>query len=93
MSLSDSIVNPLKIKDKNIKLSEGISSVLIKGVLSHLVNGTLSFTLTHCLAYGLIFDDKLIKHGFKTSRIKLLKCSAVNPYLDLKNNVIVVDII
>lgn len=84
MSLSNSIVNPLNIKDKNIKLSEGISSVLIKGVLSHLVNGTLSFTPTHCLACGLIFYDKVIKHGFKTARIKLLKCSEGNPYLDLK---------
>lgn len=80
MSLSPSIVNLLNIK--NIKLSEEISLLLIKGVISHLVKSTLSFTSTHCLAYGHIFDDKIIKQGVKTSRIKLLKCSEMNTYLD-----------
>ena len=35
-----------------------------------------------------MFDSNLIKHGFKISRIKMMKLSGFETYLDLKNNVI-----
>ncbi|BEH90279.1 hypothetical protein T23_03810 [Turicibacter faecis] len=89
MSHTNCISTLLDLKDKNITFSENcIQETQIKNVRSKLILGTLSFQPTHCYHCGHSFDSNIIKHGFKTSRIKLVKISGFDAYLDLKNNVI-----
>ena len=80
------IATMLDLKDKNITFSENnwIKDEIINGVRSKVVFGTLSFQPTHCYQCGHTFDSQIIKHGFKTSRLKIMKLSGLDAYLDLK---------
>ena len=74
MSHTNCISTLLDLKDKNITFSKNcIQETQIKNVRSKLILGTLSFQPTHCYHCGHSFDSNIIKHGFKTSRIKLVK--------------------
>ena len=85
MSHTNCISTLLDLKDKNITFSENwIEELPINGVRSKVILGTLSFQPTHCYHCGHSFDSNIIKHGFKTSRIKLVKISGFDAYLDLK---------
>ena len=85
MSHTNCISTLLDLKDKNITFSENwIEELPINGVRSKVILGTLSFQPTHCYHCAHVFDSNIIKHGFKTSRIKLVKISGFNAYLDLK---------
>ena len=85
MSHNYCISTLLDLKDKNITFPENcILETQIKNVRSKLILGTLSFQPTHCYQCGHSFDSNIIKHGFKTSRIKLVKISGFDAYLDLK---------
>ena len=85
MSHTNCISTLLDLKDKNITFSKNcIQETQIKNVRSKLILGTLSFQPTHCYHCGHSFDSNIIKHGFKTSRIKLVKISGFDAYLDLK---------
>ena len=61
-----------------------MKEVTINNVRSKVISGTLSFQPTHCYQCGHVFDSNIIKHGFKTSRIKMMKLSGFDTYLDLK---------
>lgn len=85
MSHTNCISTLLDLKDKNITFSKNcIQETQIKNVRSKLILGTLSFQPTRCYHCGHSFDSNIIKHGFKTSRIKLVKISGFDAYLDLK---------
>ncbi|MCU7194822.1 transposase family protein, partial [Turicibacter sp. T129] len=85
MSHTHCISTLLDLKDKTITFPEDwMKEVMINGVRSKLISGILSFQPTHCYQCGHIFDSNIIKHGFKTSRIKMMKLSGFDTYLDLK---------
>ena len=85
MSHAHCISTLLDLKDKTITFPEDwMKEVTINGVRPKVILGTLSFQPTHCYQCGHVFDSNIIKHGFKTSRIKMMKLSGFDTYLDLK---------
>src|SRR5690554_3599370 len=85
MSHNHSIRNLLNIKDKNIKFDEIFcSEEMIKNVKSKVFYGTLTYQPKACYSCGHIFDEQIIKHGFKTSVIKMPSISGYNTFLKLK---------
>lgn len=84
MSQNYFILKLLNLKDKNIFFEENyLEQKNIKGVLSNILFATLTYSpeyCEHCGAYG----SHIIKYGFKTSSIKLLKVAEYNTYLHLK---------
>ena len=85
MSHSYSIRNLLEIKDKNITFPlDYIHNEIIKGVRSKIISATLTYVPIHCSNCATLFDHQIIKHGFKKSRITLIKISGFNTFLDLK---------
>ena len=86
MSHNYSIPNLLNIKDKNIVFDENFCTeeIVVKGVKCKIFNATLIYKPKACDACGHDFDNKIIKHGFKTSDIKIPNVSGFNAYLRLK---------
>ncbi len=85
MSHHYSIRNLLNIKDENIYFDENFcNEEMVKGVRSKIFYGTLTYQPEACYACGHVFDDRIIKHGFKTSFIKLPSISGFNTYLKLR---------
>lgn len=85
MSLNDSILNLLNLKDKNIKFFEEFySEGVIKGIECKFFHATLTYSPKVCYSCAHIFDSNIIKHGFKTSTIKIPSVSGFNAYLKLK---------
>jgi len=85
MSHTNNILKILNLKDENIKfLDKFVEETKIKGTRSLIFYGVLSFIPNNCYQCGVIFDNSIIKHGFKTSIIKLPKVSNLNTYLSLK---------
>lgn len=85
MSHNHSIRNLLKIKDKNIKFDENFcSEEIIKNVKSKVFYGILTYQPQACYSCGHVFDEQIIKHGFKTSVIKMPSISGYHTYLKLK---------
>ena len=85
MSHHYSIRNLLNIKDKNITFDENFcAEELIKGVQSKVFYGQLTYQPKACYACGHVFDDQIIKHGFKTSLIKMPSVSGFHTYLKLR---------
>ena len=85
MSHHYSIRNLLNIKDNNIFFDKNFcTEETIKGVKSKIFHGTLTYQPEACYACGHIFDDQIIKHGFKTSVIKMPSISGFNAYLNLR---------
>ncbi|MEJ9281503.1 transposase family protein, partial [Ureibacillus thermosphaericus] len=85
MSHHYSIRNLLNIKDKNITFDENFcAEELIKGVQSKVFYGQLTYQPKACYACGHVFDDQIIKHGFKTSLIKMPSISGFHTYLKLR---------
>lgn len=85
MSHNDSIRNLLNIKDANIIFDEIFcSEENLKGVKSKVFYGTLTYQPKACYNCGHIFDENIIKHGFKTSVIKMPSISGFHTYLKLK---------
>lgn len=85
MSHHYSIRNLLNIKDKNIYFDENFcTEETIKGVQSKVFHGTLTYQPKACYACGHVFDDQIIKHGFKTSVIKMPSISGFHTYLKLR---------
>ena len=85
MSQSNNTLKILNLKDENIKFHEDfVEEVNIKRKRSLVFHGILSFIPTNCYKCGVIFDNNIIKHGFKTSNIKLPKISNLDTYLSLK---------
>src|SRR5690554_3110455 len=85
MSHNDSILNLLNLKDENINFDETFcSEAMVRGVKCKFFHATLSYKPKHCLKCGHVFDDEVIKHGFKTSNIKLPNVSGFCTYLKLR---------
>lgn len=85
MSHTNSIINLLNLKDKNIKFDDFFySEGTIKGVEAKFFHGTLTYKPDACYNCGHVFDENIIKYGFKTSTIKIPKVSGFNTYLKLK---------
>ena len=72
MSHHHSIRNLLNIKDENIYFDKSFcTEETIKGVQCKVFHGTLTYQPEACYACGHVFDEQIIKHGFKTSLIKI----------------------
>lgn len=86
MSHNYCIASILDLKDKNITFPQDnyIREEIIKGVRSKVISATLSFQPPHCYSCHHLFDANIIKHGFKSTRIKMMKLSGIDTYLDLK---------
>lgn len=85
MSHSNFILDILNLKDKNITFDENFySEATLNDVTVKLFHGTLTYTPKACLSCGHVFDEKIIKYGFKTSTIKIPNVSGFKAYLKLK---------
>ena len=85
MSLNNSIINLLNLKDKNIKFHEVFcSEETIKDIKCKVFYATLTYKPDTCYHCGHISDRKIIKHGFKLSTIKIPPISGFCSYLKLK---------
>lgn len=85
MSQNNYIVNLLNLKDKNIEFKDNFySEGTVNGIESKIFTGILSYTPDACYNCGHIFDENIIKHGFKASTIKIPKVSGFDTYLKLK---------
>lgn len=85
MSLYNNILKILNLKDENIVFDENFySEEIINGVISQVYHGTLTYIPKSCPKCGCIYDNKIVKHGFKTSTITLPKVSNMNAYLKLR---------
>lgn len=85
MSHHHSIRNLLNIKDENIYFDKSFcTEETIKGVQCKVFHGTLTYQPEACYACGHVFDEQIIKHGFKTSLIKIPSVSGFNAYLKLR---------
>lgn len=85
MSHNDSIRNLLNIKDKNIIFDNNFySEGKVKDIQSKIFHATLTYQPKACYACGHVFDGQIIKHGFKTSLIKMPSISGFHTYLKLK---------
>ena len=82
MSLAYSIINLLNIKDENISLlQDEVTTELFKGTYHKIIHAKLSYSpheCPHCQS------KNIIKWGYKTSNIKLLKVAGFNSFLRLK---------
>lgn len=84
MSLSNSILKSLNLKDINIKFYDNfISEVTIKDKRSLVYHAYLSYIPDYCPKCGTLMDNNIVKHGFKLSKIKLPSVSKLNTYLFL----------
>lgn len=73
MSTSNFITNLLQLKEKNITFSDEFSTIKKKDVLYKVINATLSYIPSFCPVCGCINEHhSIIKHGTKSSDIKLL---------------------
>lgn len=87
MSNSHSIRITLNIKDKRINFSENcVSHKIIRGVKCLVFKGTLSLKAPRsCPLCGCLNQSHdIIKHGFKTIRIKMPRVSNQRTFLELK---------
>ena len=84
MSQEYSILKFLNIKEKNIDLSSiYFDEVAIKGIISKVIRATLTYLPSKCECCGAV-GSRVIKHGFKSSRIVIPKISEYYAYLSLK---------
>src|SRR5699024_11035321 len=85
MSHNHSIINLLNLKEENIIFDEDFcKEEKIKGIGAKVFYDTLSYKPKACYHCGCVFDEDIIKHGFKTSMIKLPSISGFNAYLRLR---------
>jgi transposase len=85
LSHNNSILNLLNLKDENIKFMDDFySEANVNGISSKFFHAILSYAPDACYCCGHVFDEKIIKHGFKLSTIKLPNVSGFHTYLKLK---------
>ena len=84
MSISNSILKSLNMKDKNIIFNENfIENRKINGKKVLIYKGYLKNDYEYCPACGYINDKSIVKNGTKTSLIKIPKVSELTSYLEL----------
>src|SRR5690625_3555480 len=85
MPHNNSILNLLNIKDQNISFSENFcGEEVINNIKAKVFYGSLSYIPKVCYCCGHVFDQNIIKHGFKPSMIKIPSVSGFSTYLKLK---------
>lgn len=72
MSQVNYITELLDLKDKNISISDTITTKTVKDVSYKVVEGTLTYEAHYCPVCGSINNNTIIKYGSKASDIKLL---------------------
>lgn len=80
MSTNNYILKLLAIKDPNVEILDKVEKVKNKGVTYTLIFGRLSYQAECCPVCGSIDKKRMIKHGTKTSRIKMLPLNG-DPFL------------
>ena len=84
MSQNNYILKTLNMEDKNIHFyEEFIKEENIKGKRCLVYQGYLTYIPEYCPKCGTIYDEKIEKHGFKKSLIKVPSISKLNAYLSL----------
>lgn len=85
MSHNDSITNMLDLKDPRINFDENFCiDKRIRGVNAKVFYGVLSYKPEACPNCGHVFDENIIRHGFKATRITIPDVSGFDTYLILK---------
>lgn len=83
--LNNSILNLLNLKDENIFFDENFySEDVINTRTVKIFHATLSYTPKACYCCGHVFDGMIIKHGYKTSTLKIPNVSGFSAFLKLK---------
>ena len=84
MSQDYYILKPLNMKDENIHFyNDFVNEETIKGKRCLVYNGYLTYIPEYCPKCGTLYDDKIEKHGFKKSLIKVTSVSKLTTYLSL----------
>lgn len=84
MSIKDSILLALNLKEENLQFNENhVSKVSIKGVDTLVYEATLTYSADHCTKCGCT-KENIIKYGTKTSRITLPRVSKLSCKLSLR---------
>lgn len=84
MSQDYYILKTLNMKDENIHFyDEFVTEENIKGKRSLVYQGYLTYIPEYCPKCGTCYDEKIEKHGFKNSLIKVPTVSKFNTYLSL----------
>ena len=85
MSHHYSIRNLLNLKEENVFFAEEfLTEELVKGLKCKVFHATLTYQPEACYACGHVFDPTIIKHGFKTSLIRIPNISGFYAYLKLR---------
>ena len=84
MSHNDYITNLLDLKDKNISISNKISTKTVRGISYKVIEGTLSYDADCCPVCGSVNESTIIKYGSKSSDIKILPISGFPTILRLR---------
>lgn len=85
MSMTNFITEFLQLKDLNISISKEISYMTKRNVKYTLLSGVLTYLPDVCPVCGSVNENcSIIKHGTKSSDIKLLPCNGNPTYLRLK---------
>lgn len=73
MFTNDFIRNLLDIKDPNVIIfNKCYSEERIKGIIHKIIAAKLTYQPSCCYKCGCIFDNDIIKHGYKISNVKVL---------------------
>lgn len=84
MSQDNYILKTLNMEDKNIHFYEEIvTEKYIKGKRCLIYQGYLTYIPECCPKCGTCYDEKIEKHGFKNSLIKIPPVSKLDTYLSL----------
>lgn len=84
MSNQNYITEILELKDNNVIFKENCYyKKKIKGITHKIFEGYLSYKPKLCSKCGVVFDDKLEKHGFITSNIKMPEVAGYKTILRL----------
>ena len=84
MSINNYILKLLSLEDENIEIFENIDKIKKKGINYNLLHGRLSYLPSVCTCCGNTDVSKIIKHGTKSSDIKLLPFNGEPTFLRLK---------
>lgn len=84
MSQDYYILKALNMEEENIHFyKEFVKEENIKGKRSLVYQGFLTYIPEYCPKCGTCYDEKIEKHGFKNSLIKIPSVSKLNTYLSL----------
>ena len=84
MSQDHYILKMLNMKDENIHFhKELVDKEFINGKRCLIFNAYLTYIPEYCPKCGTCYDEKIEKHGFKNSLIKIPPVSKLNAYLSL----------